>query len=92
MGSYELLPEKLIQTVRDSLTELTWKTLLIFLVFSCIATRLVTGLQSRQRNQDPWTVRLAPYWIPWVGHGFSFLWNHVGLVEASRWVYSCTKC
>lgn len=89
MEVYEQSGRGQIQTARDSLSELTWTTCLAVLIFSCIATRLITGLQSRQRDQDPselQTVRLAPYWFPWIGHGFSFLWNHVSFFEAVRLV------
>ncbi|KAJ5126183.1 hypothetical protein N7526_008360 [Penicillium atrosanguineum] len=77
----------LIQTVRNGLSEMTWTTFFAVLVFSCIATRVISGLQSRQREYDPKeprTSRLAPYWFPWIGHGFQIVWNHLGLFESLR--------
>lgn len=89
MAIHELSAQGLIQTARDGLSELTWTTTLAVIVFSCIATRIISGLQSRQRVHDPTeprTSRLAPYWFPWVGHGISFLWDHLGLLGSLRFV------
>ncbi|KAJ6104988.1 hypothetical protein N7486_003677 [Penicillium sp. IBT 16267x] len=83
----KLTSHDLIQAMRDVLSELTWSKCLAGLIFSCIVTRVITGLQSSQRKSDPTaarTTRLAPYWFPWLGHGPSFLWDHVGLLESLR--------
>lgn len=83
---YRLMSHGWIQTMRDVLYGLTWSKCLAVLVFSCILTRVITGLRS-QRKSDPTearTPRLAPYWFPWLGHGPLFLWNHVGLLASLR--------
>ncbi|KAJ5638278.1 hypothetical protein N7490_008157 [Penicillium lividum] len=74
------------QSVRGVLSELSLIKCFAVLIFACIATRVITGLQSNQRKPDPTgrTPRLAPYWFPWYGHGPSFLWDHVGLLESLR--------
>lgn len=101
MAPYNISMHGLIQAARDGLSELTWTTIVALFIFSCIATRLISGLQSRQRVDDPAeprTSRLAPYWLPWIGHGISFLWDHVGLLGSLRFVsHTChrsfaTKC
>lgn len=89
MEKYEASPHGLIQTVRNGLPQLTWSTFLAVLVFSCIATRVITGLQCRHHEHDPTeprTARLAPYWAPWIGHGLSFIWDHVKLLSGIRLV------
>ena len=85
MAKYES-PHGLIQSARDGLSELTWTTCLAVLVFTCIATRLISGLQSRRESAsaEPRASRLAPYWFPWIGHGLSFVWDHVSLFESLR--------
>lgn len=74
------------QVLRNVVSEFTWTTLLALLIFICITTRIRTG----QLNTEPLpgqtrAARLAPYWFPWIGHGFQFLWDHVGLLESIRW-------
>ncbi|OJJ44166.1 hypothetical protein ASPZODRAFT_161257 [Penicilliopsis zonata CBS 506.65] len=57
------------------------KTAVAVVVFSCIATRILSGLQSRSttvqtgNNDDTRNVSVAPYWIPWVGHAPFVAWN-----------------
>ncbi|KAJ5657256.1 uncharacterized protein N7484_000905 [Penicillium longicatenatum] len=75
-----------LMTIRDVFSQLTWLKCLAVLIFSCIVTRVITGLRS-QRNSDSTearTPRVAPYWFPRFGHGPSFLWDHVGLLESLR--------
>ncbi|KAJ5105182.1 hypothetical protein NUU61_002529 [Penicillium alfredii] len=87
MERYETSTHGLVQAVHDGTSELIWPMFLAVVVLSCIATRLITGLQSSQHEQDPTeprTARLAPYWFPWMGHGVSFLWNHVNLFTRLR--------
>ncbi|KAJ6171587.1 hypothetical protein N7470_000654 [Penicillium chermesinum] len=86
MDVYESSSGSLIQTVRDGMPALTWTTFLAVLVFSCVATRVITGLQSHQRTSgtEARRAQLAPYWIPWIGHGASFLWDHVSFFESLR--------
>lgn len=89
MATYDISAHGAIQAARDGLSELTWTTIFAVFIFSCIATRVISGLQSRQRVNDPAetrTSRLAPYWFPWVGHGISFLWDHMGLIGSFRFV------
>ncbi|KAJ5889221.1 hypothetical protein N7504_010031 [Penicillium tannophilum] len=83
---YRRMSPGLIQTMQDVWSELTWSRCLAVLIFSCILTRVITGLRS-QRRSDPTearTPRLAPYWFPRLGHGPFFLWNHVALLESLR--------
>lgn len=86
------LPD-LIQNVRenyDYLPELTtWKAFLCVILFLCIATRLLTGLRSRRRNTNsevPWRVKIAPYYLPWIGHVFSLARDHLNCVIWARFV------
>ncbi|KAN0075935.1 Cytochrome P450 [Elaphomyces granulatus] len=63
-----------ILAVKDAIPDLTLQ-LIAVLIFSCIATRVITGLQSRPkrvREGEPHAVRKLPYWIPWIGHSISF--------------------
>ncbi|PYH88084.1 cytochrome P450 [Aspergillus ellipticus CBS 707.79] len=65
-----------------------WPGLIVFLASICVATRLLTGVQGRARSapdgSQPHRVRMAPYWLPWLGHGPAFAWNHVNLIEKAR--------
>ena len=79
---------RLLQTARDKFFGISWSTVFGVLILICFTTRIVSGLQSR-RQQDPSklkTVRLAPYWFPWIGHGPAFLWNHVSFFKRTRCV------
>ncbi|KAJ5090374.1 hypothetical protein N7532_009058 [Penicillium argentinense] len=87
MEKYETPTNGLIQMVRDGLPEMTWMTFFAVLAFSCIATRIISGLQGRQQTRDPSeprASRLAPYWFPWLGHSLSFTWNHASLFQGLR--------
>jgi hypothetical protein len=86
---YETSPNGLLQSARNGLphVNVNWPTFFAVVVFACITTRFVSGLQSQRRDQDPSKPRavlLAPYWFPWIGHGFSFLWNHVNFFMKTR--------
>ncbi|KAJ5145603.1 uncharacterized protein N7515_000167 [Penicillium bovifimosum] len=86
MESYEA-PPSLAQTVREAFFNMSWSNVFTFVVIVCITTRVITGIQSRRREQDPsktQTVRLAPYWFPWIGHSPAFLWNHVRFFIRAR--------
>ncbi|KAL2002139.1 hypothetical protein VTN02DRAFT_589 [Thermoascus thermophilus] len=77
----------MVQIVKDKTPELTWQTLIAMLLFSCIATRVITGLQSRPRRVvygEPQPVRAPPYWIPWLGHGFSFAMGRQRFIAKAR--------
>lgn len=78
----------LVQTVRETFFGISWSTVFGVLIFICITTRIVSGLQSgrKQDSSKPQTVRLAPYWFPWIGHGPAFLWNHVSFFKRTRFV------
>ncbi|KAJ5888832.1 hypothetical protein N7495_008873 [Penicillium taxi] len=79
------LSDRLIQTTRDGLLQITWVTFLAVLIISCITTRVITAIQSRETGRDKLQrARLAPYWFPWIGHGFSLLWNQVSFFESLR--------
>ncbi|KAJ6072555.1 hypothetical protein N7467_010640 [Penicillium canescens] len=84
---YETSPNGLLQSARNGLPHVSWPTFFAVVVFACITTRFVSGLQSQRRDQDPSKPRavlLAPYWFPWIGHGFPFLWNHVNFFMRTR--------
>lgn len=79
----------LIQVVREKYFSVSWSTVFTVVVLVCITTRIISGFQSR-RERDPsksQTVRLAPYWFPWIGHGPAFLWNHVTFFTRTRLVF-----
>ncbi|KAL5360195.1 cytochrome P450 [Aspergillus floccosus] len=87
MGEYEITKDVLIQTARNNLTALGW-TALCAVVLICISTRVITGLQSRpdesSKISDGRPVRTVAHWVPWLGHGISFVWDHVALIEKAR--------
>lgn len=78
----------LIQAVRERYFGISWSTVFAVVVFVCITTRIISGLQSRpDRDSKSQTVRVAPYWFPWIGHGPAFLWNHVTFFARARLVF-----
>ncbi|CAG8906923.1 unnamed protein product [Penicillium egyptiacum] len=83
MERYEAL--SLIQAARERYFSINWSTAFAVVVFVCITTRIISGLQSRRdRDSKSQTVRVAPYWFPWIGHGPAFLWNHVTFFTKTR--------
>ena len=86
----ESSPESgLLSHLQNSLSELGWPGLLAILVGSCIVTRILTGIWSngpKVKDGQPRLVRTTPYWFPWLGHGLSFVWNHVSLISKARLV------
>lgn len=86
MERYETL--SLVQAIREKYFGVNWSTVFAIVVFVCITTRIISGLQSRRERDPskPQTVRLAPYWFPWIGHGPAFLWNHVTFFTRTRLV------
>ncbi|EPS27446.1 hypothetical protein PDE_02389 [Penicillium oxalicum 114-2] len=77
----------LIQTTNYEPLGLKWVTLITVLAITCIATRFISGAQSRplaQNGRESRRPKTAPYWIPWLGHGISFLWNHLTFLESLR--------
>ncbi|CAG7934559.1 unnamed protein product [Penicillium olsonii] len=77
-----------LQLAREKFFGINWSTVLAAFLLICIATRLITGLQSR-KVASSLAVTLAPYWIPWIGHGPAFLWNHVSFFRRTRLVLYC---
>ncbi|CAG8161083.1 unnamed protein product [Penicillium salamii] len=71
-----------VQLARESFFSINWSTVFGIFLLICIATRIVTGLQSRKSASL--IVPLAPYWFPWIGHGPAFLWNHVSFFKRTR--------
>ncbi|RDH15260.1 cytochrome P450 [Aspergillus niger ATCC 13496] len=64
-----------------------WPAIVAILVSICVVTRLITEFQSRPRGISegrPRPVRTVPYWLPWLGHGPAFAWDHVDLLQKSR--------
>ncbi|OQE16420.1 hypothetical protein PENSTE_c024G01421 [Penicillium steckii] len=85
--SYETPSSGLIQTVKYGLSEMSLNKLFIILALSCVVTRLISGIRSWQcvsNPSEPQVSRLAPYWFPWFGHGFFFMWNYASLFESLR--------
>ncbi|PLB37253.1 cytochrome P450 [Aspergillus candidus] len=84
----ESSPESgLLSHLQNNLSELGWPGLLAILVGSCIVTRILTGIWSngpKVEEGQPRRVRTTPYWFPWLGHGLSFVWNHVRLLTKAR--------
>lgn len=78
----------LMEAIQDGLDNATWKTVVVaFLAILCIATRIITGLQSSygvKYTGESRPVRMAPYWFPWLGHGFSFAWDHASCIKKAR--------
>ncbi|OAP65729.1 hypothetical protein AYL99_01701 [Fonsecaea erecta] len=77
------LQERSSAFLRHTLTESIqhpFQTLVAVLFVVCVVTRVVSGLQYRATVQKqaadgsngPRTVPILPYWIPWIGHAFSF--------------------
>ncbi|OKL58765.1 hypothetical protein UA08_05865 [Talaromyces atroroseus] len=76
---YVSLPHNVIQFVKDNAEDYSLFILLAILVFSCLSTRTITGLQSKPQESgggEPHRVRKLPYWIPILGHALSYLWDH----------------
>ncbi|KAK1145453.1 hypothetical protein N8T08_004328 [Aspergillus melleus] len=85
MGYQVQSPDGLVRNIQESMVELGWPGFFAVLLFVCISTRIITGLQSgKAENEQTRRVRLVPYWFPWIGHGFSFIWNHVSLMGGAR--------
>ncbi|RAL10746.1 putative RNA12 protein [Aspergillus homomorphus CBS 101889] len=79
---------RLLQLARDAFNSVGWATWVALLVSICVATRLVSGLQSRLGSGTEAgltrSVRMVPYWLPWIGHGLSFARDHVKLIRDAR--------
>lgn len=89
MTSYFSLIYGLIQTVKDVLLAVPWTAVAAVLGLSCIATRVITGLQSRSATTDigeSRPIRMTPYWIPWIGHSLSFVWDNEGFIQKAMFV------
>lgn len=86
MGKDGLSTDGLIQNAWSGSSELVWPLLATVLVLCCIATRIISGFQSRvdSKTEQPQSVKTLPYWFPWLGHSLSFVWDHVSFTEKSR--------
>ncbi|PCG92677.1 Cytochrome P450 [Penicillium occitanis (nom. inval.)] len=73
-------PHTLIQTVKENAEEYSLFILVAILIFSILSTRTITGLQSQSHadsaDGEPRRVRKLPYWVPGLGHAFSYSWRH----------------
>jgi hypothetical protein len=81
-------PHTVVQLVQDGTREYAWYLLIAVFVFSCLATRFITGLQSQPRRiveGEPQPVRKLPYWIPGLGHAVSYIWSQRGFVGRARY-------
>lgn len=82
-------PDGVLQSLWAGFSDWTWTTLIAILISTFVATRIVTGLQNRPDQSDseePQSVRILPYWFPWIGHGFSFAWDYLGYIQKTRLV------
>ncbi|KAE8146134.1 cytochrome P450 [Aspergillus avenaceus] len=73
--------EWLLQKVYGSQNKIT------IVLFLCIATRIITGVQSRpgtSKTEQPQSVKIVPYWLPWLGHSLSFIRDHVNFTKNAR--------
>jgi hypothetical protein len=95
MEQYDLLaPGNLVRFVGDVLKSIGWPAIVAILVSICVVTRLITEFQSRPRGISegrPRPVRTVPYWLPWLGHGPAFAWDHVDLLQKSRFVSKTSR-
>ncbi|KAH8704241.1 putative cytochrome P450 [Talaromyces proteolyticus] len=72
-------PHLVIQLVKDTAAQYSLYVLLAVLLFSCLANRVITGLQSQpyaSTEGEAHRVRKLAYWVPGLGHAFSFVWSH----------------
>ncbi|EEA23068.1 hypothetical protein TMatcc_001932 [Talaromyces marneffei ATCC 18224] len=80
MDSQPSPPHTLIQTVKESAEQYSLFILVAIFIFSILSTRAITGLQSQSHadsaDGEPRRVRKLPYWIPGLGHAFSYFWRH----------------
>ena len=87
MENYLSLADNSIEIAKDALSGPTWVTVLVALAVTCITTRIITGFQCRSSKEDAGDfrpVRMAPYWLPWLGHSLSFAWNMTSCVRKTR--------
>ncbi|OJK03285.1 hypothetical protein ASPACDRAFT_50635 [Aspergillus aculeatus ATCC 16872] len=84
----KVTPGGLIRLALDGFNSVGWPTWVALLVSVCVATRLISGLQSRLGSGTEAgptrSVRMVPYWLPWIGHGISFARDHVKLIGNAR--------
>jgi hypothetical protein len=88
-GFYISLPHTVVQFVKDNAEEYSLFILLAVLLFSCLSTRTITGLQSKSQasaDDEPHRVRKLPYWIPVLGHAPSYLWSHRDFLLKAQYV------
>jgi hypothetical protein len=91
METYVSLPKSAVQVLKDISPALTWQTLIAVLIFSCLATRIITGLRSWPKKVpegEPHPVRKLPYWIPFIGHSLSYLSDQRNFVAKAGSVVS----
>lgn len=90
MENHNLIPSSLLPLIMDDVREWIWPILLAILLSSCLATRIITGLKSwpdkRIDARLPRSVRVVPYWLPWLGHSIPFGWDHIDFVRRARFV------
>ncbi|KAB8214357.1 cytochrome P450 [Aspergillus novoparasiticus] len=86
MSKDGLSPDGPIQNAWSGSSELVWPLLATVLVLCCIATRIISGFQSRvdSKTEQPQSVKTLPYWFPWLGHSLSFIWDHISFTEKTR--------
>lgn len=83
------LPHLVVQSMKDIAEQYSLIILLAILFFSCLSTRTITGLQSKSpavTEDEPRRVRKLPYWIPGLGHAFSYSWSHRGFLLTAQYV------
>ena len=84
-------PHTLIQTVKENAEQYSLFILIAILIFSILSTRTITGLQSQTyadfTDGEPRRVRKLPYWIPGIGHAFSYAWRHRDFLLDAQYVF-----
>jgi hypothetical protein len=73
-----------IQAIYEGLSPKSLAVGAILVIFGVVIfTRILSGLQGRAGPRRPQNV---PYWIPWLGHSFSFARNHIDFLKRTRLV------
>jgi hypothetical protein len=73
-----------VQAVYDGLPPKSLAVAAILVIIGVVIfTRILSGLRGRAGQRRP---RSVPYWIPWLGHSFSFARNHIEFLEKTKLV------
>ncbi|OAL33130.1 hypothetical protein AYO20_07612 [Fonsecaea nubica] len=80
-GSAQVRSSSFLQHILSTGIQHPFQSLVAIFFVVCVVTRVISGLQYRSTvlkqatagSNGPRTVPVLPYWIPWVGHAFSFI-------------------